>query len=291
VQKTPKTKKNRLIFLFIAAVGIILTAIQFKQTTPAREIEHTQSSTAGITAPASSTGPAFWQALHETGNFEEYSWWQTREFPNGTLSVVTDPTGSGRGFVLRSEITRSASSPADSHRLYPVFALKQCYQGSYSSSFYVWADLPPHSTERGWISFATYSNQAGWKDLFGVNLGHENGRDCLVLFHVPEFGKGDFTRFEPVPFPMKEWVTITVKVDQSGIMLLQNDRLVAEAKKNWGPNGVSLCEAHWGLYSQGKTSSGILLNDNISIAFDRAFPDNLIMIRPDNLKTGTTAYP
>jgi hypothetical protein len=90
---------------------------------------------------------------------------------------------------------------------------------------------------------------------------------------------------------MEEWVTITVKVDQSGIMLLQNDRLVAEAKKNWGSAGVSLCEAHWGLYSQGKTASGILLNDNISIAFDRAYPDSLIMVRPDNLTSETSAHP
>lgn len=112
-----------------------------------------------------------------------------------------------------------------------------------------------------------------------------------MLFHVPEFGKGDFTRYATIPFPMKEWVTITVKVDRTGIMLLQNDRLVAEAKKNWGPDGVSLCEAHWGLYSQGKTARGILLNDNISISFDRAYPDNIIMIRPDNSKLGTTIHP
>ncbi len=291
MQTTPKNIKYRLLFLFIAAVGIVLVAIQIIQTTSARENEHIQPSSAGIITPVSPTGNAFWQARHETGNLEEYSWWRMREFPTGTLSIISDPTGSGHGLVLRSEITRPASSPADSHRLYPVFALKQCYHGSYSSSFSVWADLPPHSKERGWISFATYSTQAGWKDLFGVNLGHENGRDCLVLFHVPEFGKGDFIRYASVPFPMEEWVTITVKVDQSGIMLLQNDRLVAEAKKNWGSAGVSLCEAHWGLYSQGKTASGILLNDNISIAFDRAYPDSLIMVRPDNLTSETSAHP
>ena len=66
----------------------------------------------------------------------------------------------------------------------------------------------PH--ERGWISLATYSNVKNWQDLFGVNLGAEDGQTVLVLFHVPKFGQGRFERRTHIPFPMKKWVRIEV---------------------------------------------------------------------------------
>jgi hypothetical protein len=285
VQTTLKSIVNWLIFLFIAAVGTFF-ADRMQNDISAGEIKNPQPRVAEMPLPT-----PFWQAMHETGNLEEYSWWKTEGVPSGTLNVVPDPTGSEHGFVLRSEITRSSPPPGDSHRLYPVIMLQKCYRGGYTSTFSVWADLPPYSSERGWISFATYSNQSGWKDLFGINLGREDGQDRLVLFHVPEFGKGDFTRFSSIPFPMKQWVVITVKVDNTGIMLFQNDRLVAEAKKKWGADGVSLCEAHWGLYGQGKTAGGILLNDDLSITFERPYSDNILMIRPDHRKSGTVTPP
>ena len=289
VRITPKFIFKLLSILLISAAGIY-TAGEMLQGFSAREIDSVQDRTVG--APAASVPAApFWQAMHETGNLEEYSWWRMEGVPSGTLAIVSDPTGSGHGFVLRSEITSPSPPPADSHRLYPVFMLPECYRGGYTSTFSVWADLPPHSAQRGWISFATYTNKLDWKDLFGVNLGHENGQDCLVLFHVPEFGKGNFTRFSSIPFPMKTWVTISVKVDDTGIMLFQNDRLAAEAKKNWGPDGVGLCEAHWGLYGQGKTAGGLLLNDDLSITFDRSYAKKVRMVRPDNHKPGNATAP
>ena len=130
--------------------------------------------------------------------------------------------------------------------------------------------MPKHG-ERGWFSFATYSSRKEWGDLFGVNLGHEEGEDRLVLFHVPVFGKGNFMRLSRIPFPMRQWVKIEVRVDQSGVMLFQDDRLVAEAQKNWGPEGAGLCEAHWGLYGEGKNQSGLLLNDDITVTLDTPF--------------------
>jgi len=54
-------------------------------------------------------------------------------------------------------------------------------------------------------------------------------------------------------------------------MLFQDERLVAEAPKNWGPEGVGLCEAHWGLYGEGKNRSGLLLNDDITVTLDIPF--------------------
>ena len=39
--------------------------------------------------------------------------------------------------------------------------------------------------------------------------------------------------------------------------------LVLQAKKDWGPAGPAICEAHWGLYAEGKTDFAHLLNDDI----------------------------
>ena len=220
----------------------------------------------------------YWQARHETGDLEEYSWWHVEGVPTGTLMVVPDPTGSGRGYVLCGEITTIAPPGGDSHRMYPALLLPECYRGGYRSSFHVWADLPSPA-QRGWFSFATYSNKQDWKDLFGVNLGFEQGEDRLVLFHVPVFSKGTFTRISSIPFPMRQWVKVDVKVDYSGIMLFQDDRLIGEAKKEWGAEGVGLCEAHWGLYGQDKNRSGLLLNDDITVSLDTRFDKQPRMVR------------
>jgi hypothetical protein len=223
-------------------------------------------------------GTPYWQARHETGDLEEYSWWHIEGVPTGTLKVIPDPTGSGRGSVLRGEITSAAPPGGDSHRIYPALLLPECYRGGYRSSFLVWADLPSPA-QRGWISFATYSHKKEWKDLFGVNLGFEQGEDRLVLFHVPVFSKGTFTRISSIPFPMRQWVKVEVTVDDSGIMLFQDDRLIAEAKKEWGAEGVGLCEAHWGLYGQDKNRSGLLLNDDITVNLDTRFDKPPRMVR------------
>lgn len=229
------------------------------------------------TKATSETAP-YWQARHETGNLEEYSWWHIEGVPTGTLKVIPDPTGSGRGSVLRGEITAASPPGGDSHRIYPALLLPECYRGGYHSTFNVWADFPP-STQRGWFSFATYSNKKDWKDLFGVNIGFEQGEDRLVLFHVPVFSKGTFTRISSIPFPMRRWVKVDVKVDSSGIMLFQDERLIAEAQKDWGAEGVGLCEAHWGLYGQDKNRSGVLLNDDITVNLDTRFDKPPRMVR------------
>lgn len=215
-------------------------------------------------------GEPVWQARHEGGDLEEYSWWRVEGSPTGAVQVVPDPTGRGRGFVLKAEIEGASPPGADSHRLYPVLLLSEGYRGAYRSSFRVWADVPP-GPERGWFSFATYSNKRDWKDLFGVNLGFEQGEDRLVLFHVPEFGKGDYHKISIVPFPLRRWVTVEVRVDEGGILLFQDGRLIAEAAKAWGPEGVGLWEAHWGLYAQGKNRRGVVLNDDVSLVLDRPF--------------------
>jgi hypothetical protein len=40
---------------------------------------------------------------------------------------------------------------------------------------------------------------------------------------------------------------------------------VAHAEKEWGPGGVKLCAAHWGMYADGKNREGVIMNDRISI--------------------------
>jgi len=269
-----------------ALLGFVAVSALFVIRDIVRSLTHAKYAGTGnplaaesITVPsAASKDTPYWKAHHETGDLEEYSWWLIEGVPTGTLKVIPDPTGSGHGFVLRSEITAATPPGGDSHRLYPALLLPECYRGGYRSTFQIWADIPP-STERGWFSFATYSNKKDWKDLFGVNLGFEQGEDRLVLFHVPVFSKGTFTRISAIPFPMRQWVKVEVKVDNGGIMLFQDERLIAEAKKEWGADGVGLCEAHWGLYGQDKNRSGELLNDDITVNLDTSFDKPPRMVR------------
>jgi hypothetical protein len=202
-----------------------------------------------------------WLANHESADFSEY-FWRHADTACGWLMVVPDPTESGRGYVAESQIFCSVDQPAV-HRLYPTLNLENCLYGGYYSSFDVWLSAPP-ARERGWISLATYTNAKNWQDLFGVNLGAEGGQPVLVLFHVPIFGQGRFKRETPIAFPMKQWVKIEVVVDaEKGIRVFQDGTLVLQADKDWGPAGPSICEAHWGLYAEGKTDFVHLLNDDI----------------------------
>ena len=281
-----------LCLLALAAVvtlrDVARSLLQQERSTTSRETLDAREAAPGSATPSPSFNPTpYWLARHEKGDLEEYSWWRVEGSATGVVHVVADPTGAGRGFVLKGEITGAAPAGGDSHRLYPVLMLPEAYRGSYRSVFRVWADLPPAS-ERGWFSFATYTNRRDWKDLFGVNLGFEQGEDRLVLFHVPVFGKGSFTRISTIPFPKRQWVTVEVRVDRSGVLLFQDDRLIAEARKDWGPEGVGLCEAHWGLYAQGKNSRGVVLNDDVEVYFDRPVAGEPVKIRgtsPPGAKT------
>jgi hypothetical protein len=202
-----------------------------------------------------------WVASHESADFSEY-FWRHSDTSCGWLMAIPDPTGSGRGYVSESQIFCPAGQKGI-HRLYPTLNLEKCLYGSYYSSFDVWLSAPP-ARERGWVSLATYTNVKNWQDLFGVNLGTEGGQTVLVLFHVPTFGQGRFKRETLLAFPMKQWVRIEVVVDaRNGIRVYQDGSLVMRAAKDWGPAGPSICEAHWGLYAQGKTDFAHLLNDNI----------------------------
>lgn len=204
--------------------------------------------------------PFTWKATHGKGDFREYSWAHDST-ANGSHGVVMDPTGQAGGMVYRGVITGPRE---DSHRLYPLVEFSPCIRGPYRSSFHVWADLPPEK-ERGWVSFATYTNADKWLDLFGVNLGTVDGEDRLVLFHTPRMGQGVYITDRKVPFPLKTWVLVEVEVDDSGIRLFQDGIQVAHAEKEWGPGGVKLCAAHWGLYAEGKNREGVVMNGRISV--------------------------
>jgi len=202
-----------------------------------------------------------WVANHERGDFGEY-FWRHADTSCGWLVVKPDPTSSGHGYVSESQIFCS-SGQKGAHRLYPTLNLEKCLYGSYYSSFYVWLSAPP-AQERGWVSLATYTNLKNWQDLFGVNLGTADGQLQLVLFHVPTFGQGQFKRPTRLAFPMKQWVRIEVVVSEQGtISVFQDEKLALQAVKDWGPAGPAICEAHWGLYAEGKTDFAHLLNDDI----------------------------
>ena len=206
--------------------------------------------------------PGFqWYAHHESGDFSQY-FWRHPDSTCGWLVVVPDPTSSGRGYVAESQVL-CAQEKGTVHRLYPTLNLEKCLYGSYYSAFDVWLSAPPVA-EPAWISLATYTNVKNWQDLFGVNLGSKDGQIELVLFHVPKFGQGRFERKARIGFPMKQWVNIEVMVDEiQGIRVFQDQKLVLQAKKKWGPAGPAICEAHWGLYAHGDVDFAHLLNDDI----------------------------
>lgn len=222
------------------------------------------SSTTHVQDPQLMSKPTFeWYADHEYASFREYSW-RHNNTECGNLKILSDPTRSGRGYVYQGQVVCSASN-SQNHRLYPTLNLEHCIKGPFKSTFWLWVDLPSGAL-RGWVSFATYTNVKNWKDLFGVNLGTKNGLAHLVIFHVPEFGKGEFIRENLIGFPMKKWVRVDVSVETDGqIKVYQDKYLVASAVKDWGSDGPAICEAHWGLYAEGKTDKALLLNDDISI--------------------------
>jgi hypothetical protein len=202
-----------------------------------------------------------WFANHESGDFDEY-FWRHSDYPCGWLRIAPDPTGSGRGYVAESQII-CPNDKGEVHRLYPTLNLEKCRYGSYYSSFYVWLSAAPVE-DRPWISLATYTNVKNWQDLFGVNLGTEEGQTVLVLFHVPKFGQGRFKRVARLAFPMKRWVKIEVLVSEHGfIRVFQDKTLLLQASKEWGAAGPAICEAHWGLYAHGEIDYAHLLNDDI----------------------------
>jgi hypothetical protein len=271
--------------LFLVAIAAIFVVRDIARTLHKQKKPYTLPKTpygqkeASLSFTSLSSGSRlYWQARHETGDLEEYSWWPEKAVSTGIMKVMPDPTGSGRGNVLSGEITAASPPGGDSHRLYPVLLLPECYRGAYRSRFEVRADLPP-TTEQGWYSFATYTNKQNWQDLFGVNLGVEKGENRLILFHVPVVGKGTYTKISSIPFPLRQWVTLEVQVDNSGILLYQDDHLIAEAVKQWGPEGVGLCEAHWGMYGQGKNRRGTILNGSINIRLDQPFDKPPRMVR------------
>ena len=207
-----------------------------------------------------SNAPMF-SARHESGDFSEYGW-RHPDSTCGRLAVVPDPTGSGRGFVAESLIF-CTEPRGRSHRLYPTVELGSCYRGNYYSAFSVWISVP-HPAQRGWISLATYSNDKGWQDLFGINLDAVGGKTMLGLFHVPTFGQGKFERLAWLALPMERWVSIEVEVDEAGhIQVFQDGTLVIRAEKWYAQARPVICEAHWGLYAEGNTASARLLNDDI----------------------------
>lgn len=203
-----------------------------------------------------------WCTDHEKAKFSQYTWLH-KNTACGKFDITRDPTTSNRNNVYWGEISCSDSdSLQDSHRLYPTLNLKECSFGPYNSSFLVWIDLADIK-DFEWISIATYSNKKNWQDLFGLNLIPKNDGVKLIIFHVPTFGIGKFEKVSNLYFPLRKWVKIDINVGNSEIKIYQDGELIIKAKKQWGVNGPSICEAHWGLYADRNTKNVVILNDDI----------------------------
>ena len=254
--KFPRTPEHLVGFgIAVVLLGIFLSSFAFV-------LLGDRDVTAEKKSPKSPSG---WAATHESGTFNEYSFVHKAE-KCGTFAVVKDPTGSGRGYVYRGEVT-CARPDGSSHRLYPTIDFPRCRLGPYRSKFLVWVDVP-QVPGKGWVSVATYSVRKNWQDVFGLNLTLRDNAWWMELFHVPVFGKGDFHTEKKIPFPLRKWVQVTVEVGEDGLIhVYQDGTMILTAPKKWEQGIPALCEAHWGFYAAGQIADGMILNDDIDIYF------------------------
>ena len=129
---------------------------------------------------------------------------------------------------------------------------------------WVWADM---AMKRGdWVSFATLSADASdrWTRVVTVNL---DPGGWVNVFHVPDQGE-HVTEIETHrPFPMRNWVHLTIAIDfdprHGRVSVLQDNQLVARARVNGGHGRLE--QAHFGMYSVPSLTSGKVCNDDLQI--------------------------
>lgn len=166
------------------------------------------------------------------------------------------------------------------HRAYGIIQFDQMSIGVFRTpilaTVWVWLDMPalvvrsPNIDD--WFSFATLScgTDTAWTGLFAVNL---NPQGYVYLNHVPTVGLSNWTYQASAAnggptWPMRQWVKLEIYYyghSVSGFVRVFQDGVRVSEAPITGGNGT-LARVHFGMYSSPAVASGLVYNDDISIA-------------------------
>ena len=173
-----------------------------------------------------------------------------------SFAKILAGSSSYKGWVIESK------KDSKTHRAYPGLQTK--ILSPLVNSFWVYIDVDYENLQRrpggrsDWISFATYSNDPEWNDVFTLSI---NQRGILHMHHL------NWKHVQkPKPFPVQRWVRITVYIDfgSGEVVVWQDGKRVLTGNYDKGSEDA-LRQAHWGMYSNNKVSSGIMFNDEVAI--------------------------
>jgi len=263
---------------------VMVTATPEPTETPTATPTITSTPTATLTPTATPTAtptpnPVFaWHANHERGDMSEYLGTGQRKNTNcDFMEIVPDPTGSGRGYVIRSEI--KCAIPPDGgdlkdgrHRPYPSLNLPQCYDAPFATEVEVFIDNVPSLPSS--ISIASlggdFFDQVPrlYPDYHTLGRTHLSiwGSDGLVM--TPYTDLPSMSRlvefFSRIAFPLKQWVRIRTEVTTERKMTVyQNGLKIASAPL--APQSLTqVCMMHWGPYAPGNLDRLLMYQDNLA---------------------------
>ncbi|QFR38849.1 polysaccharide lyase [Candidatus Gracilibacteria bacterium 28_42_T64] len=175
---------------------------------------------------------------------------------------------------IKGENPTSTTMTNNNHRGYPTIQFNKTEGGILESpvyvTFWVWLDMDLNTSHDGgendWFSFATFTDDESdrWKRTVLVNLSHDG---FVHLMHTTDRGEKEYIfQTSSIKFPQKEWVELKVYLDfsdNSYAKVWQNGELVSHA--NIGNIKNRLAQAHFGMYSPPKMTSGIVYNDDLKI--------------------------
>ena len=163
----------------------------------------------------------------------------------------------------------STDTDGPNHRGYPTVQLQKLEPDGFATpvviDLWVWVDTTLQPGQ--WLSLATVSPDPSdrWARVVTVNLDPGGWID---VFHVPDQGQHQPTIETHRPFPSRQWVKLTIRIDfdarHGSIDVRQDGALVASAKVNGGHGRLE--QAHFGMYAIASMASAKVCNDDLKIA-------------------------
>lgn len=169
--------------------------------------------------------------------------------------------------------TANVEPDGPNHRGYPTIQLSKRPGGCVSPclvTVWAWADIPLRPGE--WFQLATLTSSASdiWLPAQVVNVGSEG---WLHVMHVPSQGLKQWTyQRTDLPFPTRQWVRVDILVDYrsttGAIAAFQDGVLMSAAPLDpTGTNALGvLNQVHAGMYAPPTVASGVILNDDLTVA-------------------------
>jgi hypothetical protein len=161
-----------------------------------------------------------------------------------------------------------ADADGPNHRGYPTVQLQKLDAGGFATPAVIdlWAWVDATLQPGQWLSLATVSPDASdrWARVVTVNLDPGGWID---VFHVPDQGEHRPTLETHSPFPRRQWVRLTIRIDfdarHGSIEVRQDGTLVATAQVNGGHGRLE--QAHFGMYASASLTSARVCNDDLKI--------------------------